>query len=51
MDFYRWFSRKELPSLCKKYSLPANRSTLDMAESLVSYLEVFSFMVISLNAI
>lgn len=39
MDFYRWFSRKELPSLCKKYSLPANRSTLDMAESLVSYLE------------
>ncbi|CAF2059603.1 unnamed protein product [Brassica napus] len=39
VDFYRWFSRKELPSLCKKYSLPANRSTLDMAESLVSYLE------------
>ncbi|KAL0805795.1 hypothetical protein Bca101_098286 [Brassica carinata] len=40
VDFYRWFSRKELRSLCKKYSLPANRSTSEyMAESLASYLE------------
>ncbi|KAF3520272.1 hypothetical protein DY000_02061772 [Brassica cretica] len=39
VDFYRWFSRKELQSLCKKYSLPANRSTSEyMAESLASYI-------------
>lgn len=40
VDFYCGFSRKELQSLCKKYSLPANRSSSDMAESLASYFEV-----------
>ncbi|KAJ0246648.1 Uncharacterized protein HA466_0171580 [Hirschfeldia incana] len=39
VDFYCGFSRKELQSLCKKYSLPANRSSSDMAESLASYFE------------
>ncbi|EOA23801.1 hypothetical protein CARUB_v10017015mg, partial [Capsella rubella] len=39
VDFYCGFSRKELQSLCKKYNLPANRSSSDMAESLASYFE------------
>ncbi|CAN8280065.1 unnamed protein product [Cochlearia groenlandica] len=39
VDFYCEFSRKELQSLCKKYNLPANRSSTDMAESLASYFE------------
>ncbi|KAJ4896184.1 hypothetical protein Rs2_22978 [Raphanus sativus] len=39
VEFYCGFSRKELQSLCKKYSLPANRSSSDMAESLASYFE------------
>ncbi|KAF8110729.1 hypothetical protein N665_0079s0045 [Sinapis alba] len=39
VDFYCGFSRKELQSLCKKYNLPANRSSLDMAESLASFFE------------
>ncbi|XP_010524840.1 PREDICTED: uncharacterized protein LOC104800392 isoform X2 [Tarenaya hassleriana] len=39
VDFYCSFSRKELQSLCKKYNLPANRSSSDMAESLASYFE------------
>ncbi|KAE8728206.1 Crinkly4 [Hibiscus syriacus] len=38
-DFYHSLSRKELQSLCKKYGLPANRSSSDMARSLASYLE------------
>ena len=38
--FYHSLSRKELQSWCKKYGLPANRSSLDMAKSLASYLEV-----------
>ncbi|XP_039045560.1 uncharacterized protein LOC120185402 [Hibiscus syriacus] len=37
--FYHSLSRKELQSLCKKYGLPANRSSSDMARSLASYLE------------
>ncbi|XVF84406.1 hypothetical protein PTKIN_Ptkin17bG0034600 [Pterospermum kingtungense] len=37
--FYHSFSRKELQSLCKKYGLPANRSSSDMAKSLAPYLE------------
>lgn len=40
VDFYCGFSRKELQSLCKKYNLPANRSSSDMAESLASFFEV-----------
>ena len=43
VDFYCGFSRKELQSLCKKYNLPANRSSSDMAESLASYFEVVFF--------
>uniref|UniRef100_M4CTA6 SAP domain-containing protein n=1 Tax=Brassica campestris TaxID=3711 RepID=M4CTA6_BRACM len=39
VDFYCGFSRKELQSLCKKYNLPANRSSSDMAESLASFFE------------
>ncbi|CAA7016683.1 unnamed protein product [Microthlaspi erraticum] len=39
VNFFCGFSRKELQSLCKKYNLPANRSTSDMAESLASYFE------------
>ncbi|XP_039066857.1 uncharacterized protein LOC120212704 [Hibiscus syriacus] len=37
--FYHSLSRKELQSLCKKYDLPANRSSSDMARSLASFLE------------
>ncbi|XWS13225.1 hypothetical protein CRYUN_Cryun36dG0019500 [Craigia yunnanensis] len=37
--FYHSLTRKELQSLCKKYGLPANRSSSDMAKSLASYLE------------
>ncbi|XP_022722354.1 uncharacterized protein LOC111279646 isoform X2 [Durio zibethinus] len=37
--FYHSLSRKELQSLCKKYGLPANRSSSDMAKSLACYLE------------
>ncbi|XVF29359.1 hypothetical protein REPUB_Repub15cG0114000 [Reevesia pubescens] len=37
--FYHSLSRKELQSLCKKYGLPANRSSSDMAKSVVSYLQ------------
>lgn len=44
VDFYCGFSRKELQSLCKKYNLPANRSSSDMAESLASYFEVLELM-------
>ncbi|XP_024012735.1 uncharacterized protein LOC18020246 [Eutrema salsugineum] len=40
VDFYCGLSRKELQSLCKKYNLPANRSSSDMAESLASYFEL-----------
>ncbi|XP_044500345.1 uncharacterized protein LOC123221585 isoform X2 [Mangifera indica] len=32
-------SRKELQSLCKKYGLPANRSSSEMAKSLASFFE------------
>ncbi|CAH8384130.1 unnamed protein product [Eruca vesicaria subsp. sativa] len=39
VDYYCGFSRKGLQSLCKQYSLPANRSSLDMAESLASFFE------------
>ncbi|XP_010526040.1 PREDICTED: uncharacterized protein LOC104803712 [Tarenaya hassleriana] len=42
VDFYCSFSRKELQGLCKKYNLPANRSTADMAESLASHFETKS---------
>ncbi|XVE81076.1 hypothetical protein DITRI_Ditri15bG0034200 [Diplodiscus trichospermus] len=38
-DFYHSLSRKEIQSLCKKYGLPANRSSSDMAKSLASYQE------------
>lgn len=44
VDFYCGFSRKELQSLCKKYNLPANRSSSDMAESLASFFEVVFFL-------
>ncbi|XP_022761660.1 uncharacterized protein LOC111307754 isoform X1 [Durio zibethinus] len=37
--FNHSLSRKELQSVCKKYGLPANRSSSDMAKSLASYLE------------
>ncbi|KAG4179985.1 hypothetical protein ERO13_A10G137600v2 [Gossypium hirsutum] len=37
--FYHSLSRKELQSLCKKYGLPANRSSSDMGKSVASYLE------------
>ncbi|KAK8619499.1 hypothetical protein V6N13_133457 [Hibiscus sabdariffa] len=37
--FYHSLSRKELQSLCKKYGLPANRSSSDMATSLASFLQ------------
>ncbi|KAK8578562.1 hypothetical protein V6N13_100398 [Hibiscus sabdariffa] len=37
--FYPTLSRKELQSLCKKYGLPANRSSSDMATSLASFLQ------------
>ncbi|XVF37711.1 hypothetical protein REPUB_Repub20aG0033200 [Reevesia pubescens] len=37
--FYPSLSRKELQSLCKKYGLPANKSSSDMAKSLASYVE------------
>ncbi|XWS09325.1 hypothetical protein CRYUN_Cryun40dG0075600 [Craigia yunnanensis] len=37
--FYHSLSRKELQSLCKKYGLPANRSSSYMTKSLASYLE------------
>ncbi|CAH2063547.1 unnamed protein product [Thlaspi arvense] len=40
VDYYCGYSRKELQSLCKKYKLPANRSSLDMAESLASFFEL-----------
>lgn len=46
VEFYCGFSRKELQSLCKKYSLPANRSSSDMAESLASYFEVVCLLAI-----
>ncbi|WCJ41342.1 hypothetical protein M5689_022219 [Euphorbia peplus] len=36
-DFYRNLPRKELQSLCKKYGLPARKSSTEMTESLVSY--------------
>ncbi|XP_010524146.1 PREDICTED: uncharacterized protein LOC104802309 isoform X2 [Tarenaya hassleriana] len=39
LDFFCSFSRKELQSLCKKYDLPDNRSSMGMAESLASYFE------------
>ncbi|CAE6076776.1 unnamed protein product [Arabidopsis arenosa] len=42
VDFYCGFSRKELQSLCKKYNLPANRSSSDMAESLASFFKKHS---------
>ena len=52
VDFYSGFSRKELQSLCKKYNLPANRSSSDMAESLASYFEVvILFLLLLLLAI
>ncbi|XVE84530.1 hypothetical protein DITRI_Ditri17bG0020600 [Diplodiscus trichospermus] len=38
-SFYHSLSRKELQGLCKKYGLPANRSSSDMAKSVVSFLE------------
>uniref|UniRef100_A0A2P2JMN7 Uncharacterized protein LOC8280414 isoform X2 n=1 Tax=Rhizophora mucronata TaxID=61149 RepID=A0A2P2JMN7_RHIMU len=37
-EFYRNLSRKELQTLCKTCSLPANRSRSEMAESLLSFL-------------
>ncbi|KAL4289623.1 hypothetical protein GQ457_14G000470 [Hibiscus cannabinus] len=37
--FHHTLSRKELQSLCKKYGLPANRSSSDMATSLASFLQ------------
>ncbi|XP_021291102.1 uncharacterized protein LOC110421761 isoform X1 [Herrania umbratica] len=37
--FCHSLSRKELQSLCKKYGLPANRSSSEMAKSLTSFLE------------
>ncbi|XP_074281475.1 uncharacterized protein LOC141606300 isoform X4 [Silene latifolia] len=38
-DLYRNFSRKDLQGLCKKYGLPANKSSSEMATSLILYLE------------
>ncbi|XP_025015597.1 uncharacterized protein LOC8280414 isoform X3 [Ricinus communis] len=39
-EFYRSLSRKELQSLCKKYGLPARKSSSEMATSLCSYFQV-----------
>ncbi|XP_021662758.2 uncharacterized protein LOC110651660 isoform X1 [Hevea brasiliensis] len=38
-EFYRSLSRKELQSLCKKYGLPARKSSSEMAESLFSFFQ------------
>ncbi|XP_021628762.1 uncharacterized protein LOC110626899 isoform X3 [Manihot esculenta] len=37
--FYRSLSRKELQSLCKKYGLPARKSSSEMAGSLFSFFQ------------
>lgn len=47
--FYHSLSRKELQSLCKKYGLPANRSSSDMAKSLAPYLEVIYWPILSVK--
>lgn len=41
--FYRSLSRKELQSLCKKYGLPARKSSSEMAGSLFSFFQVMQF--------
>lgn len=38
-QFYRKLSRKELQGLCKKYGLPARKSSSEMAKLLASYFE------------
>ncbi|KAJ4723434.1 Chromatin structure-remodeling complex subunit like [Melia azedarach] len=43
-QFYHRLSRKELQCLCKKYGLPANKSSSEMAKSLALYFENMSSM-------
>lgn len=38
--FYDKLTRKELQSMCKIYGLPANKSHLELAKSLIAYSEV-----------
>ncbi|XP_050214087.1 uncharacterized protein LOC126665355 isoform X2 [Mercurialis annua] len=38
-EFYGSLSRKELQSMCKKYGLPARKSTSEMSNSLFSYFQ------------
>ncbi|XP_021906674.1 uncharacterized protein LOC110821222 isoform X2 [Carica papaya] len=49
IDFFLNFPRKELQNLCKKYGLPANRSSTDMAISLKSFYEKKSSSPMSLD--